>query len=45
MRTEGVAALFRGLCDRLGITLTVTPSIPKAEGAFTAMAKFLDTDP
>lgn len=45
VRTEGVAALFRGLCDRLGITLTVTPSIPKAEGAFTAMAKFLDTDP
>ncbi|NLF19451.1 MAG: hypothetical protein GX595_19665 [Lentisphaerae bacterium] len=45
VRTEGVAALFRGLCDRLGITLTVTPSVPKAAEAFTAMAEFLDIEP
>ena len=45
VRSEGVAALFRGLCDGLGIALTVTPSVPRAAEAFAAMASFLDAAP
>ena len=44
VRTERVAALFRHVCGELGITLTVRPSLPRAEDAFTSLMRFQAED-
>ena len=40
VRTGRLAALFRHVCERLGTTLTVQPSLPRAEDAFTSLLQF-----
>jgi len=42
VRTERVAALFRAVCGKLGAKLTVRPSLPRAEDAFTSLLRFYD---
>lgn len=40
VRTERLAALFRQVCQRLGTTLTVRPSLPRAEDVYTSLLRF-----
>jgi hypothetical protein len=40
VRNERVAVLFRGLCRRLGIRLTVRPHLPQLEQALESMVRF-----
>ncbi|NMA46562.1 MAG: hypothetical protein GX945_08375 [Lentisphaerae bacterium] len=40
VRTEQMASLLRGLCEKLDIRLTVRPSLPQLEEAFTSLRDF-----
>lgn len=40
VRSERVAALFQAVCEKLGTRLTVRPSLPRAEDAFTSLLRF-----
>lgn len=40
VRTERVADLLRAVCGKLGTRLTVRPSLPRAEEAFTSLLRF-----
>ncbi|MBN2448991.1 MAG: hypothetical protein JXR77_01295 [Lentisphaeria bacterium] len=42
VRSERVAALFRAVCGKLDTRLTVRPSLPRAEDAFTSLLRFFD---
>ena len=40
VRTAQTASLLRGLCENLDIRLTVRPSLPRLEDAFTSLLRF-----
>ncbi|MDD4539022.1 MAG: hypothetical protein PHT80_08420 [Lentisphaeria bacterium] len=40
VRTAQIASLLRGPCERLGIRVTVRPSLPRTEDAFTSLLRF-----
>ena len=42
VRTERLAALFRPVCAKMGTRLTVRPSLPRADAAFSSFLRFQD---